>query len=130
MPPGRPNYVFSEYHSNFSNTGIAMWRQGPWKYIRYAGYDPQLFNLHDDPEEIHNLAESRPDIVHHLNTRLESLADFDAADAQAKANDRQNLLAWRAPLTPAEYQEAMSNAHQGVWNPDDDQQIEAWLTQT
>ena len=48
----RPNYVFSEYHSNFSNTGIAMWRQGPWKYIRYAGYDPQLFNLDDDPEEI------------------------------------------------------------------------------
>ena len=49
---GRPNYVFSEYHSNFSNTGIAMWRQGPWKYIRYAGYPPQLFNLQDDPEEI------------------------------------------------------------------------------
>ena len=55
---GRPNYVFSEYHSNFSNTGIAMWRQGPWKYVRYAGYHPQLFNLHDDPEEIHNLVPS------------------------------------------------------------------------
>ena len=81
---------------------------------------PQLFNLHDDPEEIHNLAESRPDIVQNLNTRLESLVDFDAADAQAKANDRQNFQTWRTPLTPTQYQDAMSNAHQGVWGPDDD----------
>ena len=127
---GRPGYVFSEYHSNFSNTGIAMWRQGPWKYIRYAGYHPQLFNLHDDPEEIHNLASSRPDIVNNLNTRLESLVDFEEADAQAKANDRQNFLAWRTPLTPTQYQESMSNAHQGTWGPADDQRIETWLTQT
>ena len=53
---GHPGYVFSEYHSNFTNTGIAMWRQGPWKYIRYAGYDPQLFDLDDDPEETHDLS--------------------------------------------------------------------------
>ena len=57
---GRPGYVFSEYHSNFSNTGIAMWRQGPWKYLRYAGYPPQLFNLEDDPEEINDLAPIPP----------------------------------------------------------------------
>ena len=91
---GRPGYVFSEYHSNFSNTGIAMWRQGPWKYIRYAGYPPQLFNLEDDPEEIQDLAESRPDIVQNLNARLESLVDFDDADAQAKANDGKRIENW------------------------------------
>ena len=59
-PQAVPNYVFSEYHSNFANTGIAMWRQGPWKYIRYAGYAPQLFNLDDDPEELTNLAQNPP----------------------------------------------------------------------
>ena len=127
---GRPNYVFSEYHSNFSNTGIAMWRQGPWKYIRYAGYPPQLFNLHGDPEEIHNLAPSRPDIVNNLNTRLESLVDFDAADAQARANDRQNFQTWRATITPDEVQSALTNAHQGVWSAKDNQRIQSWLIET
>ena len=127
---GRPGYVFSEYHSNFTNTGIAMWREGPWKYIRYAGYPPQLFNLDDDPEEIHNLAQSRPDIVHQLNARLESLVDFDQADAQAKANDRHNYQTWRAALTPDEIQNALTNAHQGVWGPNDDQRIETWLAES
>ena len=126
---GRPGYVFSEYHSNFSNTGIAMWREGPWKYIHYAGYDPQLFNLHDDPEEMHNLAHSRPDVVQRLHARLESLVDVDAADVRAKADDRRNFLAWRDSVTPAQYQQAMSNAHQGVWGPDDDKRLETWLSQ-
>ena len=125
---GRPNYVFSEFHSNFANTGIAMWRQGPWKYVRYAGYPPQLFNLEDDPEEINNLAQSSPDIVQDLDDRLESLVDFEEADAQAKANDRQNFQTWRQSLTPTEYQEAMSSAHQGVWNPADDQHLKSWLS--
>ena len=108
-----------------------MWRQGPWKYVRYAGYHPQLFNLEDDPEEIHNLAtESRPDIVHNLDTRLESLVDFDAADAQAKANDRQNFQTWRTPLTPDEVQSALTNAHQGVWSAKDNQRIQSWLIET
>ncbi len=127
---GRPGYVFSEYHSNFSNTGIAMWRQGPWKYVRYAGYHPQLFNLHDDPEEIDDLAESHSHIVQNLNTRLESLVDFNAADAQAKANDRQNFQTWRTPLTPTQYHQAMSNAHLGVWGSADDQTIETWLAKS
>ena len=122
-------YVFSEYHSNFSNTGIAMWRQGPWKYIRYAGYPPQLFNLQDDPEEIHDLTQSHPHIVQDLNTRLEALVDFDHADTQAKHNDRHNFQTWRQNLTPAEYQEAMTNAHQGHWTPADTHRLETWLAE-
>ena len=124
----RPNYVFSEYHSNFSNTGIAMWRQGPWKYIRYAGYDPQLFNLDDDPEELTNLAQSHPHIVQDLDARLESLVDFTHVDTQAKRNDRHNYQTWRQPLTPTEIQEALTKSHQGIWHPDDDKRLESWLS--
>ncbi len=122
----RPDYVFSEYHSNFSNTGIAMWRQGPWKYIRYAGYAPQLFNLDDDPEEINDLAQTHPEVVQRLDARLESLVDFDDADHRAKLDDRQNFQTWRQSLTPAEYNEAMTNAHQGHWTPADTHHLEAW----
>ena len=42
--------------------------QGPWKYLRYAGHPPQLFNLDDDPEELHNLAQSSPDIAPKTST--------------------------------------------------------------
>ena len=106
-----------------------MWRQGPWKYVRYAGYHPQLFNLHDDPEEIQRPRRipprHRPKPQHPpgIISRLQR-----NADAQAKANDRHNFQTWRTPLTPTQYQEAMSNAHQGVWGPDDDQRLESWLS--
>ncbi|MDE2898339.1 MAG: sulfatase-like hydrolase/transferase [Chloroflexota bacterium] len=126
----RPDYVFSEYHSNFSNTGIAMWRQGPWKYIRYAGYPPQLFNLDDDPEEIDDLAQSRPEIVKELDARLESLVDFNHADTQAKRNDRHNYQTWRQSLTHTEIQEALTKSHQGHWTPGDDEEIENWLAKS
>ena len=106
-----------------------MWRQGPWKYLRYAGYPPQLFNLDDDPEELHNLAQSSPDIVQNLDDRLQSLVDFEEADAQAKSNDRHNYQTWRQPLTPNEYHEAMTNAHQGHWTPADDQHLKTWLSE-
>lgn len=125
---GHPGYVFSEYHSNFTNTGIAMWRQGPWKYIRYAGYDPQLFNLDDDPEELTNLAQSHPHIVQDLDTRLESLVDFNHADTQAKRNDRHNYQTWRQSHTPTEIQEALTKSHQGIWRPEDDKHLESWLS--
>ena len=124
----RPDYVFSEYHSNFANTGIAMWRQGPWKYIRYAGYDPQLFNL-DDAEELTNLAQIHPEVVQRLDARLESLVDFDDADHRAKLNDRQNFQTWRQPLTPTEFNEALTNAHQGHWTPADTHHLETWLSE-
>ena len=125
---GHPGYVFSEYHSNFTNTGIAMWRQGPWKYIRYAGYAPQLFNLDDDPEEIHDLSKSRPRNRPGLGfPPRKSLVDFDHADTQAKADDRHNYQTWRQPLTPQEAHEALTNAHQGHWTPDDDQHLKTWL---
>jgi len=33
-----------------------MIRKGRYKYIHYHGFDPELFDLHDDPEELHDLA--------------------------------------------------------------------------
>ena len=123
----RPSYVFAEYHSNFANTGIAMWREGPWKYVRYVGYRPQLFDLEDDPGELVNLADLRPEQVQLLDARLEGLVDFDDADRRAKAADRRDFVEWRSGLTADEYRTAMVDVHRGVWGPDDDAHIEIWL---
>ena len=127
----RPDYVFSEYHSNFANTGIAMWRQGPWKYIRYAGYHTPALQ---PPGRPRGDQRPRPDppsrSSNDLDARLESLVDFDDADHRAKTNDRQNLQTWRQTLTPTEYHQAMTNAHQGHWTPADTQHLQTWLSES
>ena len=121
------SYVFAEYHSNFANTGIAMGREGPWKYVRYAGYRPQLFNVEDDPDELVNLADVLPAQVQLMDARLERLVDFDEIDRRAKAADRQDFVEWRSGLTADEYRTAMTDVHRGVWDADDDACIEGWL---
>jgi choline-sulfatase len=49
-------YVFSELHAEGVNTTCFMVRQGDFKYIHVTGYEPQLYNLIEDPQEWNNLA--------------------------------------------------------------------------
>jgi arylsulfatase A-like enzyme len=47
-------------------------RQGDWKLIRYPQVDvTQLFNLRDDPAEIHNVCDAHPEKVRELWKLLE-----------------------------------------------------------
>ncbi len=50
-----------------------MLRKGDWKYIAYAYHEEhdQLFDIADDPQELHNVAESRKDIAGAFRTLLE-----------------------------------------------------------
>jgi len=48
--------VLSEYHGMGSSTGAFAIRVGKWKYVHYAKYPPQLFDLENDPDEIHDVA--------------------------------------------------------------------------
>jgi choline-sulfatase len=54
--PNKQRVAFSEYHAGASITGCYMVRTGRWKYIEYVGYEPELFDLDTDPNELHNLA--------------------------------------------------------------------------
>jgi choline-sulfatase len=54
--PDRIDYIFSESHAASVITGSFAIRQGDWKLIEFVGYRPLLFNLKDDPEELHDLA--------------------------------------------------------------------------
>lgn len=81
----RPDWVFSEYHDTTCNTGSFMLRRGPWKYIAYVGCEPMLFDLAGDPDEVRNLAASRPEIVRELDAQLRKIVDYPAVDAKVKA---------------------------------------------
>lgn len=49
--------VFGQYFAEITTEPIFMIRKGPDKLIMSDGDPPLCFNLHEDPEEIHNLAE-------------------------------------------------------------------------
>ena len=48
--------IFSEYHAVGGVSGAFMIRKGSFKLIHYVGFEPELFNLEEDPYELVNLA--------------------------------------------------------------------------
>lgn len=124
MPPGanRPNIVFIECDSM---DGRAMEHRQSY---RMSTYEPQLFNLADDPWEVQNMVSARPDIV----------VDYEEVDARAKAYDRHSFCRWREKEQAAgTYERTMARVYSGwdnlsddevqPWTNADEQQIETWL---
>jgi choline-sulfatase len=73
-----------------------MIRKGPFKYVYYAGMQPQLFDLAADPQETRDLARE-PGFVGLLadcERELRVVVDPDAADALAKADQRARIAAY------------------------------------
>ena len=81
--PHRP--AFSEYHDGGSITGSFAVRSGDWKYVHHVGYRPELYNVHDDPNELDDLGESATTRIEREQAEelLRSIVDPDAADRQA-----------------------------------------------
>jgi choline-sulfatase len=86
--------VFSEYHGMGSKTAAYMLRKGRYKLVHYADYEPQLFDLASDPEELTDLArrvDAKP-VLDDLQTELHRICDPDEVNRRAK-HDQQRLLA-------------------------------------
>ena len=86
--------IFSEYHAAGSVSGAFMIRQGRWKYIYYAGFDPELFDLQSDPEELNNIAQQADyqSILNKLHEALITICDPDATSELAH-QDQATLIA-------------------------------------
>ena len=84
--------VLSEYHGMGSTTGAFAVRVRNWKYIHYAKYLPQLFDLDKDPDELRDLAADPiyAAALAECRAALYSVCDPDAVDRRAKA--RQAVL--------------------------------------
>ena len=84
--PDRP--ILSQYHAAGAVSGAYMLRRGRWKLNHYVGFDPELFDLIADPEELVNLANC-PDhstVLQDLKDALATILDPDATDRQAFAD--------------------------------------------
>lgn len=87
--------VFSEYHAMGSKTAAYMIRKGPHKLVHYVGYEPQLFDLGEDPEELNDLAgdaNAQP-ILEDLTAELAAILDPVAVDKQAKTDQAELMEA-------------------------------------
>jgi len=135
------NQAFSMFTGCSSNTSIFMLRKGHWKYIAYAGYEPQLFNLADDPEEIDNIAAKRPDIVKQMDAELREICDYNEVHKRRVAYDKRSFIQWRrnvrangvplreygANIDNASYEQVMANSYMG-WGPEHEAKLERWLS--
>jgi len=86
-PDDPERIAFSEYHAARSPSGSFMIRKGRFKYIRYIGFEPELFDLRSDPEETVNLAgdAAHADVLRELDDALLAIADPVETDRRANA---------------------------------------------
>lgn len=122
----RPDWVLSQYHSNFQNTGSFMLRQGDWKYVKFIGYESHLFNLKDDPDEMVNLAAQKPDVAKQLDGKLNEIVACDKVDVKAKEYDKESFRNWVAEVGENEYPKIMSGLAAN-WKPEYIDQISEWM---
>ena len=123
-----PEPVVGQYHSNMMCTGGFMLRDGDWKYIAYAGYESQLFNLAEDPDELENRIDANPEQAAAMDRKLRSHIDIEHVDRLAKTEDRQCFRAWRAAVSKEEYEQTLAKLWHG-FGPEQLRKLDRWLQQ-
>jgi choline-sulfatase len=77
---------FSEYHAVGSPSAAYMIRQGRWAYHHYVGYEPELFDLHADPQQSNDLGTDPQyhDIRQSMQVLLKQMLNPELTDKKAK----------------------------------------------
>ena len=93
-PANRERVIFWNIKAG-AVTGAYMLRKGQYKLIYYVNFDPELFDLRADPEEVNNLANdnSYADILADLRNELRKICDPEAVDQQAHKEQREMVNA-------------------------------------
>jgi choline-sulfatase len=107
-PAGRPaasDEVFAEMNPAMGVPALRMIRRGPWKLVHFDGFDaPQLFNLDDDPQELHDRGSDPALAGPRADLRARALDGWSAAVMEAtlarRARDRGVLTAWYRAVRP------------------------------
>ena len=87
--------VLSEYHAAASPVGAFMLRKGKYKYVYFAeGYNPQLFNLEEDPYEENDLARDNnfKKILESFHGDLLKICNPEEVNKRAKREQNEKIL--------------------------------------
>lgn len=95
LPDDPARIVFSEYHATAATSAEYMLRRGRYKYIHYHGFDPELYDIQDDPEELRNLAldPSMAGLLREFHQLLGGFVDPAGADTDAKTDQARMIEA-------------------------------------
>ena len=89
-PANLERIIMSEYHAAGSNTAGFMLRKGRYKLLYYVRYQPELYDLENDPEELENLAANAKyaDILADLEHELRCICNPEEMDDLAKQDQK------------------------------------------
>ncbi|XP_068460899.1 arylsulfatase K [Clinocottus analis] len=128
-----PDWVLSEYHGCNVNASTYMLRSGRWKYIAYAdglSVPPQLFDITQDKEELHNVALKFLDVQVHLDKLLRGIVDYPKVSTTVHLYNKKSFIAWRHSLG-RNYSQVIANLRWHLdWQQDalaNERAIDNWL---
>ena len=89
------NWAYACFMGCTLNTSAYMLRSDRWKYVAYAGYAPQLFDMENDARELNDLSGEQPDVVAQLDTDLRTLVDYDQTHRDWTSYCKEAFRQWR-----------------------------------
>lgn len=98
--PPMDDSVYGEYCGEGTIAPLMMIRRGAWKLVVCPTDPPQLFNLHNDPKELINLATNSDITIQAIFTAFMDEAkerwDFKALHAEVLKSQRTRRVCWDA----------------------------------
>jgi choline-sulfatase len=85
--------ILSEYHDGGSPTGMFMLRTDEWKYNYYPGYEPELYHIAEDEDEVVDLAAlaEHQQTLAECHQRMLDLGDPEAENTRAFADQAETI---------------------------------------
>jgi arylsulfatase A-like enzyme len=98
----------------FGASPIRFVREGEWKYLHKV--NPELYNVREDPGELHNVAAENPKIVNQLRSKLEALiadprlrSSSGTVPIDAATREQLQALGYLAAAPPMGIEETMAS---------------------
>jgi len=136
------NWALALHTGESTNTTMFMLRKGDWKFVAYPGYEPQLFDLAEDPDEIRDLGRIRRDVVEAMDRELRAIVDYEEVHRRCMRYNREAFREWRRRAKAGEfsdtsysrsedspattYEEIMANCYVG-WSREHEARLNRWL---
>lgn len=100
--------VYMEYAAEGTIAPLVTIREGKWKYNHCEVDPPQLFDLDNDPDEVHNLASSpeHKEVLAGFQNKVAQRWDLSRFDAEIRESQAQRLIVY----------EALRNGHYYPWD--------------
>lgn len=133
--------AYASFTGTTLNTSGHMLRRGRWKYVAYVGYPAQLFDMGADPQELHDLATSEPEVVRALDAELRGIVDIEETHRSVMAYNKEAFRQFRRQAQrglyvdgsyglrdhpSSDYWAIMENAFTG-YDREDERMVNRWL---